>query len=558
MTEKPKWLKTKGYIHLTPNLSITNWKSILKKIENPEFIRKYCFFPLIHRVIMERKFKKIDSTKHIPIQWKVAKTIEQKKSEVYRAHKHRNKINNRIESTRKDREIFYASHFDALIYSYYSNLINVLYCEKLLEDELLDQSIIAYRKIPVNRENPDGEGKSTIHFSKEVFDEIERQSEIHGEVGVLAFDITNFFPSMNYNLLKEAWIKLVGSEEFENHHYKIFKACTDFRYVNYRDLKRIENKNKKGFNEARLDEIRKKQGIKCIFNSNTEFREAIRKKDLRVYNPFYKNKNGKGIPQGLPISATLANLYLLKFDETIVNEIVKPNNAFYRRYSDDIIIVCPFNQISNSESKVISLIENVRLEISVHKTDRYKYRLIEFNKKEEKRLECFLIDSEFNELKKSRLIYLGFEYYGYQTLIKSTNLAKYYRRLIKTVARRAKRANLALKNEPTSNRAIFYSQIKKTINKPLKDDIEKADGKKHYRKKRVYLKKDLETGDFRLKTISPIQSNTDPKGKKNSTYMGYIRRCVKIHNSPKFLNQLRKRKYILNVAIKRKLIKYLD
>jgi hypothetical protein len=557
MTEKPKWLKTKGYIHLTPNLSISNWKSILKKIENPEFIKEYCFFPLIHRVIRERKFKKIDTSKHTPNQWRISQAKKLGKSETYRAHKHVNSKNNMVEPTRKDREIFYASHFDALIYSYYSNLINDLYCETLRKDELLDQSIIAYRKIPVNRENPDGEGKSTIHFSKEVFDEIERQSKIYGAVGVLAFDITNFFPSMNYDLLKEAWINLVGYKEFEKHHFKIFKACTDFRYVNFHELKRIENYYNKGFNEARLDEIRKKQGIKCIFKSYSEFREVIRTKALRVYNPHYRRKNGKGIPPGLPISATLANLYLLRFDETIVNELVKTNNVFYRRYSDDIIIVCPFDQISNSESKVITLIDNVQLEISKHKTERYKFRLDEYDQNGNKRLECFLVDSDFNELQKNRLIYLGFEYYGFQTLIKSTNLAKYYRRLIKTVARRAKRASIAKRNEPTSNRAIFYSQIKKTINKPLKDDIEKADGKKHYRLKRCFLKKDSETGEFKLKVINNSMSDADSSTKKASTYMGYIRRCVKIHKSPKFLHQLRKRKYILNVAINRKLTKYL-
>ncbi|HEX8015252.1 MAG TPA: reverse transcriptase domain-containing protein, partial [Flavobacterium sp.] len=50
-----------------------------------------------------------------------------------------------------------------------------------------------------------------------------------------------------------------------------------------------------------------------------------------------------GIPQGLPISAVLANLYLFDFDLDIVNRWVKPHNVYYRRYSDDIFIVCDKN-----------------------------------------------------------------------------------------------------------------------------------------------------------------------------------------------------------------------
>lgn len=552
MNSKPQWLKTKGYIHLTPNLSIAKWQSIIKKIENPQFIRNYCFFPLIHRVIRERKFKKVDVSKHILNESKVNLAKRLGKSEIYRAHKHTNRKTNQVEPTRKDREIFYATHFDAIIYSYYSNLISNMYCSKLRKEDELNKTVIAYRKIPLNGQDIEGEGKSTIHFSKEVFDEIERQSKVYGEVGVLAFDITNFFPTMDHDILKKAWIDLVGEEEFNDHHFKIFEACTNFRYVNYHELKRIENKRSVGFNESRLHNIRKTNGIKCVFGSYSEFRKAIKSRELRVYNPNYRKKTQvKGIPQGLPISATLANLYLLQFDKTIVDELVKNNLAFYRRYSDDIIIVCPFCNISTAEAMITKLIDGVKLEISTHKTDRYKFRPNIYGKEQNNRLECFLLAPDFKEIKPSRLIYLGFEYYGYQTLIKSANLAKYYRRLIKTVTRRAKRVKKAIKNEPTTPRAIFYSQIKKTINKPLKDDLEKADGNKHYRKVKHILKRDAETGEFVMKKIDSF--NGEISKKKRSTYMGYVKRCVKIHKSPKFIHQLRKRKHILNVAIKRKL-----
>ncbi|WP_307188023.1 reverse transcriptase domain-containing protein [Sphingobacterium zeae] len=259
----------------------------------------------------------------------------------------------------------------------------------------------------------------------------------------------------------------------------------------------------------------------------------------------------KGIPQGLPISATLANLYLLEFDKTIIKDLIIGKSAFYRRYSDDIIIICPIDEIAHYEATIMSLIENVNLEISKQKTDRYIFKYVGNNKKT--RLECFKLDEEYNIIKKDRLIYLGFEYYGYQTLIKSTNLAKYYRRLIKTVERRAKRINNAIINEPTIPKAIFYSQIKKVINRPIKDDLDKADSKVHYKNTINILIKDPSTGQFKMKKIQP---NSNNETYKKSTYMGYVNRCVTIHNSKTFLHQLRKRKYILNTAIKNKLKKF--
>lgn len=50
-------------------------------------------------------------------------------------------------------------------------------------------------------------------------------------------------------------------------------------------------------------------------------------------------KRRKGIPQGTPISAALANVYMLHFDKRI-NDAVKPLKGIYRRYSDDMIVVC--------------------------------------------------------------------------------------------------------------------------------------------------------------------------------------------------------------------------
>jgi hypothetical protein len=182
-----------------------------------------------------------------------------------------------------------------------------------------------------------------------------------------------------------------------------------------------------GFDEKRLAEIRKK-GIEAFFENPKELREKIRNKEFIVY----KNEK-KGIPHGLPISAMLANLYLLNFDKNIVENVVKKHNALYRRYSDDIVVICDKNNFEAIEKIVNEAIEGVKVEIAKEKT------------------EVFLFEKEANTLKIKRkeadntykanvpLIYLGFEFYGDKTLIKSANLSKYYRRMKQAVKQKFKR-----------------------------------------------------------------------------------------------------------------------
>ncbi len=64
-TTDDKWLKAKGYLHITPQINLRESKDDLKnKITDKEFVCKYNFFPLIHSSLRERKFKKIPHTNH--------------------------------------------------------------------------------------------------------------------------------------------------------------------------------------------------------------------------------------------------------------------------------------------------------------------------------------------------------------------------------------------------------------------------------------------------------------------------------------------------------------
>src|SRR5690606_26759333 len=79
---------------------------------------------------------------------------------------------------------------------------------------------------------------------------------------------------------------------------------------------------------------------------------------------------------------------------------------------------------------------------------------------------CFSINDNGIE-RKSSLTYLGFEFKGYQVGIKSTNLAKYYRKLISSIRRKARLSKKVSINNPNSKKAVFINQIKKIYNLPL-------------------------------------------------------------------------------------------
>jgi len=68
-----------------------------------------------------------------------------------------------------------------------------------------------------------------------------------------------------------------------------------------------------------------------------------------------KNTDGHGIPQGSPISAVLANVYMLEVDKRI-NDIVQSLGGMYMRYSDDFIVILP-DCIEQSTTKLLKEME---------------------------------------------------------------------------------------------------------------------------------------------------------------------------------------------------------
>ncbi len=535
--DKPSWLKEKGYLHLSPSLELgTNSSQIVKKVTSKKYIESYAFYPLLHKVISDRKFKKGNSKKF---------TTSERKHTHYRL-----KTLHPFKNT-KDRPLHYASHMDSLVFGHYANLIKDEYESLLRKEPLQDQAVIAYRKIETL--NGSGKGKSNIHFAKECFDEIKKRTLNGSEVSVLAIDLKSFFSSLDHKILKEQWCRVLKVKELPKDHYNVFKACTNFNYVLLDDLRirKAKNGKKAPFDESKLAHIRKINGFRCFFESNEDFRKAIKDGCLPIYSNQFSKKlpNGKpvkiGIPQGLPISAVLANLYLFDFDLEIVNRWVKPKNVYYRRYSDDIFIVCERNLCNEIEEGINKLEKKYEVIISKDKTEKFIFRN-ETNSNGNKRLECYRINEDGKEVS-SAMSYLGFEFRGYHTGIKSTNLAKYYRKIISTVKRKSKRTLKLIEENPNTKKAVFKNQIRKIYNLPVKfkdGDLTEQKVKKKMRYNLVLNNR----GFYEFKF-------SERKNKKQANYHSYIKRCSHEFKTDSFQKQIAKSKHVVNSAINKYLNK---
>lgn len=427
---KKDWFRVKKYPHIGLPIFPKDRKWVEPLVRNPNLIAIHGFYPFIHRKLSVRKFRKeilIDGS--------------------------RSKLR---QESNKDREVYYANHLDSNIYSYYSQILNKKYEEILHEKELQD-CIIAYRRIPYDSHR----NKCNIDFANEVFEYIKNKPD--KEIVAITFDIKSFFDNLDHKLLKKAWCKVLDVNSLEKDHYNLFKNITKFSFI---EEKRLFNEFKDSIiveTKSGIIKSKKVDKLRYLRNKNAiayclkkDFVQRKRKKKI-ILNNKCNSKTGeireKGIPQGSPISSTLANIYLLEFDEIIYKK-VKSIGGIYRRYSDDMIIVCKSEygdeMISLMKKEIIS--EKNKLELQENKT-----QLLNF-KKEEGRFYCYQKCEEKLMVNKN-FEYLGFEFDGKFTLLKSSSLSSFYRKM----KRALKKAHFYARytKSKKSNGEIFKSRLYK-------------------------------------------------------------------------------------------------
>lgn len=448
--EFEKWFKIKKYPHIGLPITIKDYNWVKEYVENFDKIRIHSFLPLIHKSIVKRKFR-ADNT------ITVLNPSGKRK---------------RVLGKPKVRDIFFASHLDSLILSKYNEILASEY-EKYIKNLNFNDSVVAYRKIPISKGSE--KNKCNIDFAKTTFEFIQKNNL--KKLTAIVADVTSFFDNLNHKTLKKQWTKVLKETTLPQDHYNVFKALTNIKYVegdqlfeSYGNTMMVETGIPNSSNKSEY--VRKNIKSNKFFKEKGASHYCDKKEFLRNnLNLVISKNNPVGIPQGSPISATLANIYMLDFDQEIFDK-VSSIGGFYQRYSDDLIIICE----QRYEDDIIELIRDkietlVDLKIEPNKTKVFRFE--EVNGK--------FTGFEINEKTKipnhnKTLEFLGFSYDGQRVLIKTSGFSKFYRSMKSSFK---KSTSLAIHSK-NHDKSLFKSRLykrfthrgakRKLIYRPSKDD----------------------------------------------------------------------------------------
>ena len=416
------WLKFKKYPNIGLPLTGKDDEWIRRYVTNESNIKKHKFSPLIHRKIVQRRYR--------PIAYALKNDSGKRQRTVLE---------------KKTRHIYYPTHIDSIIFSYYNQSISNKY-EEYLSDKPYSTAVVAYRKIPI--EGIEYKNKSNIEFAFEAFKFIDTNK--NKKLSVIVADVTSFFDNLNHRILHKNWKRILGLDSLPDDHYKVYKNLINYSYVDEVDLfHRFKNDlivkryipNNSTVTELKNKKVKKMYNMRrenvvayCTIKNFYKFGSDMIRHN-KPYNAFTRialeKSVKKGIPQGTPLSATLANIYMLDFDEHIFTE-ADSRNAFYQRYSDDIIIVCDQNDETYFSKLIKDEIENqVKLEIQSSKTNIYRYELNQDNI-----LAGGIVVNNIVTTNK-QLEYLGFNYDGSKVRVKACGFSKFYRSMKKAFRRGA-------------------------------------------------------------------------------------------------------------------------
>lgn len=290
---------------------------------------------------------------------------------------------------KKPRELYYCSHLDRCVYQRYAFLLNYQYNIWACENNI-DDVAIAYR---------DKLGKNNIDFAKDAFDAIRSFPQCF----ILVGDFTNFFDNLEHQYLKKMMCEVLGVERLPQDYFSVFKNITRFSSWDWKDIVKAAGENiaERG--------VRKKINSKETLLTKEQFQKN--KKDIK------KNISGVGVPQGSPISAVLSNIYMIKFDKDI-KRYVTSKGGIYMRYSDDFIIVLPYErdaEIADFTSYIFSYVESMKglIDLQKEKTSCYTYK------------DEVIYEGD----QPSSINYLGFLFDGKNIRIRPRAITKYYYRM---------------------------------------------------------------------------------------------------------------------------------
>jgi RNA-directed DNA polymerase len=343
------------------------YDAAISKVSDQQFVIERSFWPLIGFVDSKRKFKK--------------------------------EAGKAVVST-KDRPLRYCSHVDGYIHSFYAHQIIPRYEEFLTANNLSD-FIIGYRK---------GHG-TNVDMAKAAFDEINSRNSCC----VVALDINWFFDNIDHKVLKQNLCEILGKDRLPLDWFKVYKSMTQFSWVEISDL------------ETRLG--LDKNNVPRPICSAEIYRKLVHGDDGKHGSLINRNKKSFGIPQGSPLSAIFSNIYMARFDLACAKQFTAMG-VFYRRYSDDIIIIC--SREAAKDALDFIKVEIAKLGPSLKINDS-KTEISEFERLASGVFEC-----------DKPITYLGLTYDGNRVFLRGRTVSRYYRRMTyaaRQTARSAKKSS---------------------------------------------------------------------------------------------------------------------
>lgn len=389
-----EWLKCKRYMHLDLPLEGKEVYRIISYVKNSNAVSKHAFLPLIRRTLISYPYRKDE------------KTGERK-------------------CKAKKRLLTYASHEDSAIFAYYAYNLQKKYESYLVQNNLSDV-VTAYRKIPCEKREGN---KCSIDFANDVFRCIKEKLAVEKSLAVITFDIKSFFNNLDHKLLKRNWGRILGEEQLPSDEYAVYKNVVHYSYVDDLAVFKLM-KNNIVCRKKNGDKIERKVKNKAFLRDKGALAYCLKRNISQIRkNGLIKTKSkdsepNKGIPQGLPISSVLANLYMMDFDLDVNHKLFEIG-AVYRRYSDDIIVVCPKDKGEELKLWIQNKIKEVGLEIQDRKTNLY------FFTREGDKIKC----EHSTDGTCKKLEYLGFSFDGNSIMLKNSSVGKFYYKMHKTLFR---------------------------------------------------------------------------------------------------------------------------
>lgn len=373
--------QVRNYLHFDKKISA---EKLFNYISDPEKISKHSFFPTISYSLKEQKISRVLNRRYLKVNG--SSLVLNKDEDFYK----------------KNRLINFPSHIDGNIYAYYSKNLEEKY-ELFLKNNNMSENIIAFRRIIEKNEYGKSYSLCNIHFAKNVFSYIENKKNCF----VLCLDISNFFNELDHIILKTMWLVLLGKDSLPVDHYKVYKSLCSYAYVDKKELYKslglsINSKTL----HRRLDRL-------CNIK---EFNQKVREKKL-----IKKNLKKKGIPQGSPISGMLSNIYMMDFDKALVQKLNEVNGKYYR-YCDDMIFIFDEDQSKDMLVLIESEIEKLKLKVNNKKT---QHMIFQDGTPVLSNIKSFTYPS--------KLQYLGLEYDGKKVFLREHGIAKFHKKLRKSI-----------------------------------------------------------------------------------------------------------------------------